>query len=139
MDLLIKSIKEHESFRDRIYLDSGGNLTGGYGHHFYVGSRIPVDVAEILFKQDLTLSMADFLKISPFLRKKLNTARARVVVEMIFNMSLQKVLGFVKFWKAVEMENWESARNELLDSKWHTQVGKRAETLAERFVKGEEE
>ena len=75
MDILAERIKRHEGFRDRIYLDSEGFVTGGYGHHFYVGSRLPVDVAEVLFKQDLALAVSDYSKIAPSLRKKLNVER----------------------------------------------------------------
>lgn len=136
MEKLAERIKSHEGYRDRLYLDSEGNLTGGWGHHFYLGSRLPVDAAEILFKMDLAAAVTDYQRILPSLRKKLNVERARVVVEMIFNMGLQKVIGFKKFWDAVDAEDWNWARGELLDSRWHLQVGKRAEDLADIFEKG---
>ena len=139
MDILADRIKRHEGFRDRIYLDSEGFVTGGYGHHFYPGSRLPVDVAEVLFKQDLALAVSDYAKIASSIRRKLNTVRARVIVEMIFNMGLQKVLQFRKMWAAVEVDDWPEAKAQLLDSKWRQQVGQRAVELAEIFEKGEDE
>jgi len=138
MEKLIRRIKSNEGFRNHLYLDSEGFLSGGYGHHFYVGSRLPADAAEILFKMDITAAISEFMKISPVLRKKLNPARKRVVVEMIFNMNLQKVLSFKKFWTAVELEDWHECKVQMLDSKWHQQVKGRAERLADIFEKGED-
>lgn len=137
MDILGERIKEHEGFRDKLYLDSEGNLTGGWGHHFYVGSRLPAEACEILFKMDMATAMIDFTKIAPEYRKNLCTARARVVVEMIFNMGLQKVLQFKQMWIAVYDKNFERAADEMLDSKWAEQVGQRAIKLAETMRKGE--
>jgi lysozyme len=137
MDILADRIKRHEGFRDHIYLDSEGFVTGGYGHHFYPGSRLPVDVAEVLFKMDLALAVSEYSKIAPSTRKKLNTIRARVIVEMIFNMG-SKIKQFVKMWKAIENEDFELAANEMLASKWSTQVGQRAVELAEIMRTGQE-
>lgn len=138
MDALAESIKRHEGFRDRIYLDSEGFVTGGWGHHFYPGSRLPVDCAEVLFKQDLALAISDYSKIAPSLRKKLNVARARVICEMIFNMGLQKTLQFVKMWQAVETGDFELAAQEMISSKWASQVKQRAVELAEIMRTGQE-
>ena len=137
MDILADRIKRHEGFRDHIYLDSEGFVTGGYGHHFYPGSRLPVDVAEVLFKMDLALAVSEYSKIAPSTRKKLNTIRARVIVEMIFNMG-SKIKQFVKMWEAIENEDFELAANEMLASKWSTQVGQRAVELAEIMRTGQE-
>lgn len=137
MNVLIESIKRHEGFRDRLYLDSEGFLTGGWGHHFYPGSRLPVDCAEILFKMDVALAMSDYTKIAPEYRKRLNQTRARVIVEMIFNMGLQKVQQFKQMWTAIYDGDWDKAASEMLDSKWSTQVGQRAVELAEVMRKGE--
>jgi lysozyme len=137
MDILADRIKRHEGFRDHIYLDSEGFVTGGYGHHFYPGSRLPVDVAEVLFKMDLALAVSDYAKIAPSTRKKLNTIRARVIVEMIFNMG-SKIKQFVKMWEAIEAENFELAAEEMLSSKWREQVGQRAVELAEIMRTGQE-
>lgn len=136
MNRLIESIKQHEGYRKTLYLDTEGNLTGGWGHHFYAGSRLPQEVFETLFEQDLKSALVDYLKISPSLRNSLNAERKRVVVEMIFNMGLARVFQFRKFWAAVLEQDWSEAKAQLLDSRWHAQVGKRAETLAERFERG---
>ena len=137
MDALIESIKRHEGFRDRVYLDSEGKLTCGWGHHLWVGSKVPLIACEEFFKQDVSDAVSSFRTIPPFFRKKLNPARARVVAEMIFNMNVQKVLRFEKMWERIEAGDFDGAAAEMLDSLWARQVKSRAEELAEIMRKGE--
>lgn len=137
MDLLREQIKRHEGYRDRVYLDSEGFPTVGYGHHLYVGSKICREIAEKLLDIDLSETAAEFLKIHPDKTRPLNTARRRVVCNMIFNMGLSRVLGFKRMWTAIQAGDWEGAAREMLESKWAKQVGKRAEELAETMRKGE--
>lgn len=136
MDILREQIKRHEGYRDTVYLDTEGNPTVGYGHHLYVGSRISRRIAELLLDIDLATTSAEFLKIHPDKTRHLDTARRRVICNMIFNMGLQRVLGFKRMWEAVGREDWEGAAAEMLDSKWAKQVGRRAEELAEIMRSG---
>lgn len=138
MDALIDSIKRHEGFRGEVYLDTEGKLTCGWGHHLWVGSRVPLEVCEAFFKQDVAAAVSSYQTILPHLRKKLNTIRARVVVEMIYNMNLQKVLQFRKMWEAIEIGDFETAAREMVQSHWHEQVGQRAVELAEIMRTGQE-
>ena len=140
METLVKRIKGHEGRRDLVYLDSRGNLTCGWGHHLYVGSKVPVEVSEAFLKQDIAQAVNDFYKLKwtfdwPIM-KRLNTVRKRIIVEMLFNLGFPKVLGFKKMWECIENKDWPGAKKEMLASKWHDQVGKRAETLAELMEKG---
>lgn len=136
MDKLAESLRKNEGRRNQVYLDSEGKLTGGIGHHFWVGSKIPDEAIEAFFKQDIADAVSEFMKLPANYRKKLDPARRRVIVEMIFNMNLPKVLGFKKFWAAVEVEDWNTATMELIDSKWARQVKSRAIKLAELFRLG---
>ena len=138
MKKLIESIKRHEGYRDEVYLDSKGLPTCGWGHLLWVGSKVPKEAVEAFFKQDLADALVSYHDLSFQHRKQLQDSRTRqrVVIEMLFNMNLQKVLQFKKFWAAVDSGDWTEAKKELLDSKWHRDVGKRAEELAEIFEKG---
>lgn len=136
MELLIESIKRHEGFRDRIYLDSEGKPTCGWGHYLYVGSKVPLAACEEFFKQDIADAVSSFQTIQPYLRRQLNPTRARVITEMIFNMNIQKVLQFRKMWEAIEIRDFETAAKEMMDSKWAEQTKGRAIELAEIMRKG---
>lgn len=130
MDLLEKCLREDEGFRDHVYLDSKGNPTGGWGHHFEIGSELPLEVCKLLLKHDIAIATDEYLKIPRRLRSRLNKARGRVIVCMIFNMKgLRSVMGFTDMWAAIEREDWTAAKVAGLDSKWHKDVGSRAERL----------
>ena len=132
-------IKLHEGFRDHVYLDSLGKLTCGWGHHLYPGSKVPVEVCDIFFKQDLRAAEHDYQTlIGTSLREKLNVCRGHVIVEMVFNMGIQKVLQFRKMWSAIYDGDFDRAAAEMLASTWASQVGQRAITLAELMRKGED-
>lgn len=137
MQQLMEDLKKYEGYRDRVYLDSKGFQTCGWGHHLYVGSRINEIIAEEFLKLDISSAIIEFWKLPIKYRNKLNLVRRRVIVHMIFNMNLPKVLGFVKFWGHVENENWKGAKLEMLNSKWAMEdVGQRAVDLANVFENG---
>jgi lysozyme len=136
MDKLIESIKRHEGFKDAVYLDSEGKPTCGWGHYLWIGSKVPLEASEAFFKQDIAEAVSEFSKLPSRFRNRLNESRRRIVVELIFNMNLQKILQFKKFWAAVELEDWVEAKAQLLDSRWATQVKGRAIELANRFLEG---
>lgn len=136
MKLLEEALKQDEGFRDRIYLDTKGNPTGGWGHHFYPGSKLPLECCELLLKQDIAIAVSEYHKIPMAFRRHLNEASARVVVCMIFNMGLKSVMGFNDMWAAIERDDWPGAKAAMLDSLWHRDVGTRAERLAEIMLTG---
>lgn len=138
MDQLISDLKRHEGYRDHVYIDSLGNPTCGWGHHLYPGSRINETIAEEFLKMDVAQAISDFWQIELKYRSRLNFRRKRVIINMIFNMGVQKVLGFKKMWAAIGREDWEGAAKEMLDSRWATQVGDRAIELAKEMKKHEE-
>jgi len=137
MEKLIESIKRHEGYKDKAYLDTEGNLTCGWGHYLRVGSKVPIEASEAFFKTDLAQAIADYWELPKEARRDLDQARRRVLVEMIFNMGLGGVLKFKKMITALIGRDYEEAANQMLDSKWATQVKGRAIELAEIMRKGE--
>jgi lysozyme len=140
MEILIERIKQHEGYKSHIYIDSKGNLTCGWGHHLWNGSPISKEINELFLRQDLANAVSDFRNMMetfdvPVVRV-LNMSRRRVIVEMLFNMGMQKVLGFKKMWKCIKGKDWSGAKREMLESKWHEDVGERAEILADIMERG---
>ena len=134
-------IKKHEGYRDVIYLDSEGYPTCGWGHHLRVGSKIPKEVSEILFKQDMVQTKKDFERLRTIFGDEvilsLNKIRKGVIIEMIFNLGFPTLLKFKRMWACIKNKDWDGASNEMLLSKWHQQVGKRARVLADLMKTGE--
>ena len=136
METLIESIKRHEGYRDHVYLDSERILTCGWGHALRPGTKVPLEVNEAFFKQDVARAISAFDRIPKALRDHLNVERRRVIVEMLYNLGFKGVYdpdgdgGFDRMWLAISMDDFGEAAMEMLDSKWAGQVKGRAVELA---------
>lgn len=65
--------------------------------------------------------------------KSLSEPRYGALINLVFNVGAAGILTFVKFLAAMREARWEDAARELLDSKYHQQVGLRAERVAEQI------
>lgn len=137
MDKLKASIKRHEGCRLVPYRDTQGFLTVGYGRNLS-SKGISQNEAEYLLQSDLAeaLSIAEGQKW--WANVKDNDARARAFVEIIFNLGLGTLAYFRKALAAALQNDWDACSNELLDSLWAKQVGKRAEELALMIKTGQD-
>jgi len=132
-DKILDDIRRHEGFSDRVYLDTVGVPTGGYGHAFHVGTEIPVYVAEALLWLDYRVALNDYQRIKKHLRLDLSTVREGVLINMIFNLGRPRFMKFKKFLKALQEKNYKKASEEMLNSRWASQVGDRATELAQKM------
>ena len=66
----------------------------------------------------------------------LDSVRRDVMVMMIFNMGLGRFCEFKLMIAAMATGDFQGAATEMLSSQWHTQVGARAERLAQMVVSG---
>jgi lysozyme len=125
---LINRLKKSEGFRQFPYVDTTGNLTIGFGRNLRANG-ISMDEASYLLEDDMRIAEAAVWKYFPDFGS-LNEARKSVIVDMAFNMGIQGLLGFKHMISAIKAKDFAAASNSMLNSKWHTQVGKRAEELA---------
>ena len=78
-----------------------------------------------LFDADVDRAIADASRIvSNF--KTISENKQKVVVDMVFNLGAAGFSGFHNTIKAIENENWQTAAQEMRNSRWYDQVGKRA-------------
>ena len=70
---------------------------------------------------DCTRSFSDF--------EALPEAVQLVVANMMFNLGLPRFSRFKKMIRAIELGDWQSAADEMIDSKWYQQVTARARRL----------
>lgn len=126
----IAQLKRHEGYREFVYLDSEGIPTGGWGHAFLEGSRLPEEVSEILLHYDMRSVENDYSSLEiPF--DFAGTPREFVIKNMLYNLGKKRLLKFVKMWVAIKAGDYEAAADEMLDSKWARQVKGRATELAQ--------
>lgn len=57
----------------------------------------------------------------------------QILVNMMFNMGRPRLSGFKNFNAALAESDWNRAADEMVDSRWYRQVGKRAERLEKRM------
>jgi len=133
MDELVYQIKRHEGFRPRPYRCTSGKLTIGYGLNLDSG------ISEKLASQILSLQIADLQSglsgMIPF-SGDLTKARQDVLINMAFNLGVEGLLGFRRMLEAAKKGNISGVCAEMKDSKWYSQVGKRADELIEQYRVG---
>lgn len=129
-------VKADEGFRDRLYRDTEGVLTIGYGRMIDPerGGGISRDEAEYMLANDLRVAerlcenMPAYLDLSP--------PRQAVVVNMCFNLGAAKLQGFKRFFSALVHQDYHLASTEMMNSRWAMQVKGRAVRLAEQMKTG---
>lgn len=127
-------LKRHEGLELKPYKDTVGKLTIGIGRNLDdVG--ITAEEAEFLCDNDISRVENQVIRTIP-VYSILCDVRQRVLLDMAFNLGIDGLLKFKRFLAFVQMSKWEAAADEMLDSKWATQVGARARTLAQMMKFG---
>ena len=132
-DDIKSSIKKEEGLKLKIYYDTKGNPTGGYGHFFSKNSPLSLQVSELLFKEDYDRACSDYIK----LKLQLDTVRRSVLIDMLFNMGYTRVLKFEQFLKALRNNDWQKAHDELTDSDYARDLVNRSERNAAKILTGQ--
>lgn len=110
-----------------------GFKTIGYGHNLETTPITKLAAKGIL--------MDDMLALLPQVEQlpkysSLSEPRKAVLMNMAFNLGIVGLKRFKKMFAAIEENDFDTAADEMLDSKWATQVKGRAERLAEAMRKG---
>lgn len=130
---LIEEIKQHEAFSAHPYLDTENVLTIGYGLNLDDG--ISEQLAAKILEWTVEERKTTLSKIVPFWQK-LSPARQEVFLNMAYNLGIPRFLNFRRMLTAAAAGNIESVCQEMKDSKWYKQVGRRADCLIEKYRKG---
>jgi len=133
-DFAKKLIKKHEGLRLKLFKDSVGLYTIGYGRNL-VGKGISLPEAIELFENDII--DAEFAILNIFGPEILRESENRVgaLLSMAFNLGEDGLRKFVKLLEAVKARDWNLAAKEAEDSRWFTQVGSRADEICELLEK----
>jgi lysozyme len=123
-----------EGVRAKPYRDSVGKVSIGRGRNLDdVGLR--PDEIEYLFKNDFEQAIVDAKALFQSF-DRLTPNRKSVLANMVFNLGRAKLAGFARLRAAVAAKDWAKAEEEMIDSLWALQVGKRADRLATLMKKG---
>ncbi len=129
-------IKKCEGYNNKPYFDIVGKTTIGWGRNLS-DNGISMDEAELLFHNDLKRALSDVAPYAWFQDSPEHTQAA--LVNMSFNMGLTRLLGFKRMIAALNAKNYTLAAREALDSKWASQVGRRATDVALMMIGGRDE
>lgn len=140
---LMEQIKEdlvrHEGYVTEIYLCSEGYPTFGIGHmiteqdmEYTWPIGTPVEDERILqvFHDDCKEAINDAEHLVSDLYSHPDRV-IRVLVNMAFNIGRPRLSRFKKMLAAIEEQNYTTASQEMIDSRWYNQVGRRSKELVE--------
>ena len=135
---LKERIKKHEGFVNKIYKDSLGFATIGYGHlvtkedSYEEGVEYTEEELSKQFDSDFTragLNAEMLLKDNEI--STIQWDAKCVLIEMVFQLGIGGVGKFKKMWAALQKEDNGEASFQMMDSRWATQTPSRAKSLSE--------
>jgi lysozyme len=138
MTKLREELIKHEGYSESAYPDSLGYWTIGIGHLIdgRIGGKLSQDTIYAIFEQDIENCVKD-LDENLFWWRNLDPVRQRALINLCFNMGINKLLGFQNFLAHSQAGNYKEATKHLLDSKWAKQVQKsRRERITQQWEYG---
>ena len=136
-----KRIKKNEGYSISPYKDQLGFLTIGYGHLILPDEKklteksIKKKKLEKVFNNDFNKALSDFNKFLKIPIK--NTKASELLIEMIFQMGINKVLMFKKLLLNINKSNKFLVCFEMMNSLWYKQTPSRVKNLITVFLKNE--
>ena len=134
MEDLASMLIRHEGLKLKMYKDSLGIATIGVGHNLQ-DKPITREAALFILNDDIRDVNHDLSSNFPWVAQ-LDGNRQIVLANMCFNLGLERFKAFKNTLRMVESGDYTGASKNMLDSKWASQVGKRATELAEIMKKG---
>jgi len=141
---LSKSVREglrNQLMRDEgieyeLYLCTEGKQTIGVGRNIE-DLGISHDEAMYLLDNDINRILKEMKRHSSFrMFADLSDNRKIVICNMVFNLGITRFLKFKRMIAALNLQKYDIAATEMLDSKWASQVGNRAQNLASLMREG---
>jgi len=130
----------HEGMECFPYVDTVGKTTIGVGRNL-TDRGLSQAECRYLLANDIDISINE-LKRNFNWFAKLDDTRQAALVDLHFNLGINRLKTFKKTLRLIEEcmlgdDLWDKVAEELLDSKWATQVGQRAQTLARMLQLGD--
>ena len=127
---------KHEGLCLKPYRCSAGKLTIGIGRNL---DDVGLSQNEAFYLLENDLKACENLCRDTFSWfETLNLIRQGVVIEMVFNLGINGFLGFKRMIKALIIRDYGGASDEMLNSRWAEQVGRRATVLSTLMRTGKE-
>jgi lysozyme len=126
-------LKRQEGYSKHMYKDSLGFTTIGYGLNLDAG--IDEELASFIVEYLANRIEVELTNTFDWF-KNMTQTRKDVVINMVYNLGLDKFKMFKQTISNMANSNFDDAAASMLKSKWATQVGNRAITLADMMRRG---
>ena len=139
LERLLESVKKHEGYRNKVYLDTLGKRTVGVGHlcveDFWEDDK---EYEEPFLMEILQKDLQEAIRGAKELMEEhgcadIDERAEEIIIEMVFQLGRTGVKKFRNMWKALSEHNYVGASYEMLDSKWAKQTPNRAKDMAEQM------
>ena len=139
MSRLLESVKKHEGYRNKVYLDSLGKRTVGVGHlcvedHWEDNREYSEEMLMKVLKDDLKNAIQGAEELCSDC-PVLDDQAKEIIVEMVFQLGKTGVSKFRNMWKALKEKppSYSVAATEMLDSRWAKQTSNRAKEMSDHM------
>ena len=141
LDKLREELAEDEGCKYEIYLDHLGLPTFGIGHLITkndpeygkdVGTVIEQGRVQSAFNLDIAVTIEDCHRLYKDFDELPEEAQL-IIANMMFNLGYPRLSKFKGMKAGVDSRNWSDAADEMVDSRWYTQVPNRARRLVDRM------
>ena len=136
MDRLLASVKKHEGYRNKVYLDTLGKRTVGVGHlcveEFWEDDK---EYEEKFLMDILEADLKNAINGAERLCSNcpdIDDLAKEIIVEMVFQLGETGVSKFKNMWKALEQDppEYSVAASEILHARWAKQTPNRAQGMS---------
>lgn len=141
LDQLRMQLEYDEGCKYEIYLDHLGLPTFGIGHLVteddpehgkMVGTPVSEERVVEVFENDIQITISECKKLYDNWDDLPDEVQL-ICANLMFNMGRPRLSGFKKFNSALAQKDWQTAADELVDSRYYRQVTNRAERLVQRM------
>ena len=141
LDKLREELAEDEGCKYEIYLDHLGLPTFGIGHLITkndpeygkdVGTVIEQSRVQSAFNLDIAVTIEDCHRLYKDFDELPEEAQL-IIANMMFNLGYPRLSKFKGMKAGIDARSWSSAADEMVDSRWYTQVPNRARRLVDRM------
>jgi len=134
LDICQQQLPIDEGVRGKPYRDTVGKWTIGIGRNLDdIG--VSEDEIALMLKNDIARAAKAAKQLVPSF-DTLTENRKAVLVNLAFNIGPIRLSGFIKMLSAIADQNYDEAAEEMLASKWASQVGQRAIRLSKQMREG---
>ena len=141
IEQLREEIAIDEGIKYEIYLDHLGLPTFGIGHLVRdddpesgepVGTAVSEDRVNECFDKDVEIVIDDCRQLYEDF-DDLPAEAQLIIANMMFNMGRPRLSQFKGMKRGVDNRDWDTAADEMVDSRWYRQVPNRAKRLVSRM------